>query len=62
LSAERKEKAKWIRHIVDQVASIQGIKAEMFLPEITDRLPSLRLDWDESVMNITRAELKQQLK
>lgn len=60
--AGRKEKEKWIKLIADQVASIPGLKAEITLPEVAERSPGLTLRWDESVVKITPAEAKRQLK
>jgi D-glucosaminate-6-phosphate ammonia-lyase len=60
--AEWKTKRKWIEHIADEVTSIPGIKAEIFMPEIAEHHPHLRFQWDKSALKISPSEVVIQLR
>jgi len=61
-TAEWQTKKKWIKHIADEVTSIPGIKAEIFMPEVAEHHPHLRLQWNESTLKISPSEVVQQLR
>lgn len=60
--AEWQKKKKWIKLIADEATSIPGIKAEIFVPEVAEHNPHLRLQWDESTVNVSPSEVVQQLR
>jgi len=61
-SKDWERKKRWIKLIADRAATIPGVKAEIFIPEISGHQPHLRLTWDESKLRITRAEAVKQLR
>ena len=55
-----KEWQEWERSatlIMDSVMSIPGVKAEMYLPEIFNHWPHIRVTWDEAKIAIKPADL-----
>jgi L-seryl-tRNA(Ser) seleniumtransferase len=55
-----KEWAEWERRanlIIASVTSVPGVKAEMYLPEIFNRWPHIRVTWDEAQSGIKRADV-----
>ena len=55
-----KEWAEWERRanlIIASVTSVPGVKAEMYLPEVFNRWPHIRVTWDEAQTGVKRAEL-----
>lgn len=60
-----KEWQKWedqIAHIQKSIADIPGIKTEVFVPEIANHVPSLRIIFDNSKVKHTPKEIKEALK
>ena len=54
------EWAEWERRanlIIASVTSVPGVKAEMYLPEIFNRWPHIRVTWDEAQLGTRRADL-----
>lgn len=45
------------RLIMDRITSVPGVKAEMYLPEIFNRWPHIRVTWDEAQLGIKRADV-----
>ncbi|MFC2141304.1 selenocysteine synthase [Acidobacteriota bacterium] len=59
---EWRAKKKWLEHIADRVTAIPGITAEIFVPEIAEHLPHLRLEWEESAISLSPAEVVDRLR
>jgi len=54
------EWAEWERRanlIIASATSVPGVRAEMYLPEIFNRWPHIRVTWDEAQLGIKRADL-----
>ncbi|MBV8820775.1 MAG: selenocysteine synthase, partial [Acidobacteriaceae bacterium] len=60
--AEWKEWEKRIGIIKDSVAGLATLDAEVFVPEIANHVPHLRLKWDAAALKITPAEVQKQLR
>ena len=60
--AEWQEKKKWLELIADEVTSIPGISAEIFVPDVAEHHPHLRLQWDESVVKLSPSEVVKKLR
>ncbi len=43
--------------IIASVTSVPGVKAEMYLPEVFNRWPHIRVTWDEAALGVKRADL-----
>lgn len=55
-----KEWQEWERRaklIIASVTSVPGVKAEMYLPEVFNRWPHIRVTWDEAATGIKRADV-----
>ncbi len=55
-----KEWAEWERRaklIIASVTAVPGVKAEMYLPEVFNRWPHIRVTWDETATGIKRADV-----
>jgi D-glucosaminate-6-phosphate ammonia-lyase len=55
-----KEWAEWERRanlIIASVTSVPGVKAEIYLPEVFNRWPHIRVTWDEAQSGIKRADV-----
>ena len=60
-----KEWQEWERRahvIVAAVTSVPGVTAEMYLPEVFNRWPHIRVNWDEAKTGLTRAEVARKLR
>jgi len=60
-----KEWAEWERRvkvISDSVTSVPGVKAEMYLPEVFNRWPHIRVTWDEAASGIKRADVVKKMR
>jgi D-glucosaminate-6-phosphate ammonia-lyase len=60
--AEWKEWEKRVGMIKDSVAGLPSLNAEVFIPEIANHVPHLRLKWDAAALKITPAEVQKQLR
>jgi L-seryl-tRNA(Ser) seleniumtransferase len=60
--ADWREWEKRVKLIADSLAPLQGVKTEMFVPEITYRAPHLRVRWDESAVKLTPREVVRRLR
>jgi L-seryl-tRNA(Ser) seleniumtransferase len=64
----RDEKAEWalwqgqIQLIHDHAASVAGVNAEIYVPEIANHVPSLNIKWDKSKVKITPDEARKALR
>jgi L-seryl-tRNA(Ser) seleniumtransferase len=50
-----------VKTIADLVGPVNSVKAEPFVPEISNSVPHLRITWDESQLKITAAEATKKL-
>ena len=60
-----KEWAEWERRanlIIASANSVPGVKAEMYLPEVFNRWPHIRVSWDEAASGIKRADVAHKLR
>lgn len=48
--------------IMDSITSVPGVKAEMYLPEIFNRWPHIRVTWDETKVGVKPADLIKRLR
>jgi L-seryl-tRNA(Ser) seleniumtransferase len=61
-AAEWREWERRVKHIADTVAPISSVKTEVFVPEIANAVPHLRVTWDEAALGITAAEATRRLR
>ncbi|MDO8993419.1 aminotransferase class V-fold PLP-dependent enzyme [Daejeonella sp.] len=47
--------------VVNTIKNINGVKTEVFIPEIANNTPTLHLSWDESKIKMTGRQLKERL-
>jgi L-seryl-tRNA(Ser) seleniumtransferase len=55
-----KEWQEWERRanlIIASAASVPGVKAEMYLPEVFNRWPHIRVNWDETKLGVKPADV-----
>ena len=56
LYLNRDHKTEWriwesrVRHIADAVSDLRGVRTEMFVPEIANQSPHLRIEWDQKLI------------
>lgn len=60
--AERARWHSWTERIAEQVRSVPGVQTETYLPPVANRVPHLKITWDESVVEITPPEVVQKLR
>ena len=60
--AEWREWEKRVKVIADSLAPLKAVKTEMFVPDITYRVPHLRISWDEVGVKIAPPELVRRLR
>lgn len=61
----KKEWALWegqIKLISDSASSVKGVETEIHVPPYANHVPSLNIRWDESVVKITKDEVRKQLR
>jgi len=56
-AAEWQEWERRANLIIASVTAVPGVKAEMYLPEVFNRWPHIRVTWDEAKLGVTRADL-----
>jgi len=61
-AAEWREFERRVKLIADRVASLPGMKTEMFVPEIANAVPHLRITWDEATLKLTAEEVVKKLR
>lgn len=57
-----REWEKRVKLIADTLAPLKAVKTEMFVPEITYRVPHLRISWDETAVKVTPPDLIRHLR
>lgn len=60
--ADWKEWEKRCKLIADSLASVSTIKTEVYVPEIANHVPHLRITWDPEVIKITPSEVAKKLR
>jgi uncharacterized pyridoxal phosphate-dependent enzyme len=61
----KKEWKMWeqqVKHIQQAINSVDGVTSEIYLPEIANEVPTLRVDWDQSKVKATYAEIREKLR
>ena len=61
-AAEWREWEKRVRTVADSVAGLSTVKTEIFVPQISNAVPHLRITWDETALKITGAEAVKKLR
>jgi L-seryl-tRNA(Ser) seleniumtransferase len=59
---EWREWERRVKVIADTLASLKSVRTEMFVPDITYRVPHLRISWDATAMKIAPPELVRRLR
>ncbi|MDH3648435.1 MAG: hypothetical protein OEQ53_02075 [Saprospiraceae bacterium] len=60
-------KAEWktwdeqIQHIANAAASVDGVEAEIHVPDIANHVPSLKLSWDQTKVKISPPDFRDKL-
>ena len=60
--AEWAEWEKRCKIVSDSVAPLKSVKTEVYLPEIANHVPHLRVTWDQSVIKLSYAEVQKKLR
>ena len=60
--ADWREWEKRVKVIGDSVTSVPSVKTEMYVPEIANHVPHIRIRWDESRLKLTVAQVVAQLR
>ena len=61
----KKEWKMWeqqVKHIQQAASSVDGVTTEIYLPEIANEVPTLRVNWDQSKVKATYAEIREKLR
>lgn len=61
----KKEWKMWeqqVKHIQQAANSVDGVTTEIYLPEIANEVPTLRVNWDQSKVKATYAEVREKLR
>jgi L-seryl-tRNA(Ser) seleniumtransferase len=59
---ERKELDERVEVIYEAAQSVPGVNAEIFIQEIGNHVPQVRLFWDETKVKITPEQLREKLR
>ena len=51
-----------VKHIQDAANSVKGVTTEVFLPEIANEVPTLRIDWDHEKFDVKPQKVREKLK
>jgi L-seryl-tRNA(Ser) seleniumtransferase len=51
-----------IKHIQQTIDKVDGVSSEIYLPEIANEVPTLRVTWDQSKIKATYAEVRKRLR
>ena len=68
LYLERDHEREWkmwedqINLISDTALSVSGVKTEIHVPKYANRVPSLRIEWDQNIIKISPEELRKELR
>lgn len=60
--ADWREWERRVKLIADYATSVPGVTAEVWVPEIANHVPHLRIRWDQSRVNISVAEVVKRLR
>lgn len=55
-AGEWREFERRVKTIADSVGPVNSVKTEMFVPEIANAVPHLRVTWDEEALHLTSAQ------
>jgi D-glucosaminate-6-phosphate ammonia-lyase len=61
-AAEWREFEKRVKTVADSVGPIPSVKTGMFVPEIANAVPHLRITWDEAALHLTAAQVVEKLR
>ena len=61
-AAEWREWEKRVKLIADSVSAVRGVATEVWIPEIANHVPHLRIRWDQALLKIAPAEVARQLR
>jgi len=61
-AAEWKEWERRAKVITDSVAAISAVKSEVYVPEIANHVPSIRLTWDKAALKLTADDIRKQMR
>ncbi len=61
-AAEWREFERRVKLIADRVASLPGMKTEVYVPEIANHVPHLRITWDEAAAKLTAEDVVKKLR
>jgi len=53
---------EWVDKIAAAVRTVPSVETEMYVPEIANHVPHLRIIWDQNKIKISPAELREQLR
>ena len=51
-----------IQHILQAIDTLDGVTTEVYLPEIANEVPTLRVTWEQGESNASYAEVRERLK
>jgi L-seryl-tRNA(Ser) seleniumtransferase len=57
-----KEWERWAKAVADGAAAVPGVKAEVYVPEIANRWPHVRVSWDRAVIKPSPADVVRMLR
>jgi L-seryl-tRNA(Ser) seleniumtransferase len=60
--AQWREWEKRVKLIADSVSGVRGVTTEVWVPEIANHVPHLRIRWDQALMKIAPLEVARQLR
>ncbi len=52
---------QWVEKIAEKMQTIPSVQTEMFVPEVANHVPHLRITWDPQKIEITSAEVQETL-
>ncbi len=61
-AAEWKEWERRTKVITDSVAKVSTMKSEVFVPDIANHVPTVRLKWEKATLKLTADDIRKQLR
>lgn len=61
-AADWREWEKRVKLIADSVSAVRGVTTEVWIPEIANHVPHLRIRWDQTLVKITPADVARKLR
>lgn len=61
-AAEWKEWERRAKVITDSLAKVSSVKSEVFVPPIANHVPSLRIKWEKTALNLTADDIRKKLR